>query len=96
MPGEQKTRIINLKLDLAGTHGDEAWDHLEHFEGITDKGFGHQYGSSGPCRHAPEAPHSAGEWRGGFVKIDRFLAEYALPHYLRQPRILDAEIEPES
>lgn len=95
MAAEQKTRTILLKIDLGGTRGNEAWDALEHFAEIGEKGFGHPHGSSGPCRHPDDAPHPAGEWRGGFVKVERFLAEYALPHYLRQPRVIDAEIEPD-
>lgn len=84
-----------MKIRLDGTIGDEAWQKLEHFDVIGEAGFGHQYGSSGPCRHAPDQPHMTGEWRGAYVKVERFMAEYALPHYLRQPAVLDAEIEPE-
>jgi len=88
-------RIISLKIDISGTVGNEAWEKLKHFDEVVESGFGHQYGSSGPCRHAAEQPHAAGEWRGAFVKVDRFLAEFALPHYLDQERVLDAEILPE-
>lgn len=88
-------RTISLKIDISGTVGNEAWENLNHFAEIRDNGFGHQYGSSGPCRHPPEEPHRPGEWRGAFVKVDRFLAEFALPHYLDQERVLDAEILPE-
>ena len=88
-------RRILLKIDIAGTLGEDAWKALEHFEGVSEKGFGHAYGSSGPCRHAESEPHPAGEWRGGYVRLERFLAEYALPHYLSQACVLDAEIEPE-
>ncbi len=88
-------RTISLKIDLGGTVGDEAWLNLKHFAQIEGSGFGHQYGSSGPCRHPADQPHPPGEWRGAFVKVDRFLAEYALPHYLDQERVLDAEILPE-
>ncbi len=90
------TRTISLKLDLSGTVGDEAWTELKHFAEIAGSGFGHQHGGSGPCRHEAGQPHPPGEWRGAFVKVDRFLAEFALPHYLDQPRVLEAEIEPET
>ena len=88
-------RTIHLKIDLSGTVGDEAWTNLIHFAEIGETGFGHQHGSSGPCRHPAYQPHPPGEWRGAYVKVERFLAEYALPHYLDQPRVLVAEIEPE-
>lgn len=88
-------RIISLKIDICDTVGNQAWETLNHFAEIADCGFGHQYGSSGPCRHPPDRPHPPGEWRGAFVKVDPFLAEFALPHYLDQQRVLDAEILPE-
>ena len=88
------TRTIHLKIDISGTVGDEAWASLNHFDSLAS-GFGHQYGSSGPCRHAANEPHAEGEWRGGFVRVERVLAEFALPHYLDQPRVLHAEIEPD-
>ncbi len=88
-------RTIHLKIDLGGTVGDQAWTSLKHFEEIAGSGFGHQHGSSGPCRHPADQPHPPGEWRGAFVKVEGFLADYALPHYLEQPAVLDAEIAPE-
>lgn len=87
-------RTICLKIDLSGTIGDEAWRGMQHFSEIGETGFGHAHGSSGPCRHPDDQPHPKGEWRGAFVKVDDFLAEYALPHYLEQERVLDAEIRP--
>ncbi len=89
-----ETRTILLKIDISGTRNDEAWRELKHFHLVCESGFGRQYGTSGPCHHSRNEPHRRGEWRGGFVKVEPFVAEFALPHYLDQPRVLEAEIQP--
>lgn len=43
--------------------------------------------------HEPGETHPAGEWRGAVVTLESFLAEYALPHYLEQARVIDAYID---
>ena len=86
--------MVKLKIDLAGTVGDEAWRRLRHFDEVQSVSFGPQYGSSGECRHAPEAPHARGEWCGARIRLQTpLLAQYAVSHYLEQDRILDADIE---
>jgi hypothetical protein len=85
---------VRLKIDLAGTVGNEAWESLTHFDGITEARFGPEHGSSGPCRHAAASPHPAGEWAGAVVVCEtNLLAQYAMSHYLHQERVLDADIE---
>lgn len=85
---------VRLKIDLAGTVGNEAWDALQHFDGITEARFGPEYGSSGACRHAALAPHVAGEWAGAIVLCETsLLAQYAMSHYLHQERVMDADVE---
>ena len=85
---------VRLKIDLAGTIGDAAWQRIRHFDEIQAAGYGEQYGSSGPCRHAPDQPHTRGEWRGAVIKLQTpLLAQYAVSHYLEQPGVLDADVE---
>ena len=87
-------RRIRLQIDISGTKEDEAWSHLNQFADIVDSRFGPDEGSGGPCRHASADPHLRGEWWGAVVMVDNnFLAEYALPHYLEQSRVIDAYIE---
>ncbi len=89
-------RNIRLKIDIGGTVGQEVWNQLVPFAEETSARFGPGEGSSGPCQHAPSQPHLSGEWWGAVVCVENnFLAEYALPHYLEQPRVIDAYIEPE-
>lgn len=89
-----KTAVVRLKIDIAGTVGDEAWRRLRHFEEIQSASFGPQHGSSGECQHAPQAPHARGEWRGARIRLQTpLLAQYAVPHYLEQERVIDADVE---
>ncbi len=85
---------VKLKIDISGTRGDEAWRGLNHFEEIQSARYGPQYGSSGECKHPANAPHRKGEWRGAEIKLQTpLLAQYAISHYLEQPRVLDADVE---
>ncbi len=85
---------VRLKIDVSGTVGDEAWRKIRHFEEIQSAAFGPQYGTSGECRHPAGTPHAKGEWRGAVVKVQTpLLAQYAVSHYLEQPRVLDADVE---
>ncbi len=89
-------RTIRMRIDISGTIGAEAWSQLHPFSEIQSARFGPEEGSSGPCRHAPGDPHLPGEWWGAVVSVEQnFLAEYALPHYLEQTRVMDAYIERE-
>ncbi len=85
--------IVRLKIDVAGTVGNEAWRQIKQFDQIQSANFGPQFGASGPCKHAPEAPHTKGEWIGAEVKVQTpLLAQYAVSHYLEQARVLDADV----
>ena len=86
-------RKLRLQIDISGTTGNEAWESLDHFSEIQSSHCSPEESSSGPCLHQPDEPHLAGEWRGAVVTLENFLAEYALPHYLEQPRVLDAYID---
>ena len=85
--------VLKLTIDVAGTTGDQAWRELRHFEQLQEAHFGHGVGGS-PCGHAPAAPHPPGEWLTATVHIpDPLLAQYAVSHYLEQPRVLDVDVE---
>lgn len=84
---------VQLKIDVSGTVGDEAWRSLKQFDQMQSGAFGPQFGSSGTCKHAPDAPHEKGEWIGAQVELSTsLLAQYALSHYLEQDRVLDADV----
>lgn len=85
---------LRLKIDVSGTTGDQAWRQINQFEQIQSARFGPEFGSSGPCKHAPQAPHAKGEWIGAEVRLQTpLLAQYAISHYLEQERVLDADVE---
>ena len=85
--------VLKLKIDLGGTVGDEAWQHLRHFDEIRGAYFGPEFGGT-RCHHAPGAPHLPGEWRGAAVELSTpLLAQYAVSHYLEQDRVLDVDVE---
>jgi hypothetical protein len=87
------TSKVRLKIDLGGTRGDEAWRALQHFDPIQGADYGPQYGGS-ECKHAADQPHAKGEWRGAVIRLQTpLLAQYAVSHYLEQPRVLDADVE---
>jgi hypothetical protein len=85
--------IVRLKIDVAGTVGDEAWREINQFEQIQSADFGPQFGGGGRCNHAPDAPHAKGEWIGAEIRLlTPLLAQYAVSHYLEQERVLDADV----
>ena len=85
---------IRLQIDIGGTVGNEAWDNLRHYEEVSSGRFGPEEGTGGPCRHQPNEPHLAGEWCGAVILVQHhLLAEYAVAHYLEQPRVKDAYID---
>ena len=85
--------ILRLKIDIAGTVGDEAWRKLNHFEEIKSADFGPQFGSGGRCNHGVDAPHQKGEWLGAEIRLQTpLLAQYAMSHYLEQERVMDADV----
>ena len=85
--------IVQLKIDVAGTVGDEAWRQIKQFDQIQSAEFGPQFGSSGPCKHKPDRPHAKGEWIGAEIRLQTpLLAQYAVSHYLEQERVLDADV----
>jgi hypothetical protein len=85
--------IVKLKIDVSGTVGDEAWQHLRQFDEIQSAAFGPRFGSSGVCKHAAELRHAKAEWIGAEITLETpLLAQYAVSHYLEQDRVLDADV----
>ncbi len=85
--------IVRLKIDVAGTVGDEAWREIKQFDQIQGADFGPQFGSGRRCHHAPGTPHTKGEWIGAEIRLQTpLLAQYAVSHYLEQERVLDADV----
>ena len=86
--------IVKLKIDVAGTMGDEAWHQIKQFDQLQSADFGPQFGSGGRCNHPPDAPHAKGEWIGAEIRLlTPLLAQYAVSYYLEQERVLDADVE---
>lgn len=85
--------LIRLKIDVAGTVGDEVWRRLSHFDQIQSAAFGPKFGCGGPCNHPINEPHNKGEWMGAEIRVQTpLLAQYAVSHYLEQERVLDADV----
>jgi hypothetical protein len=85
--------IVKLKIDVAGTVGDEAWREIKQFDQIQSAQFGLRFGSSASCKHPPNTPHPKGEWIGAEIRLQTpLLAQYAISHYLEQERVLDADV----
>lgn len=85
--------LIRLKIDVAGTLGDEAWRKLMQFDQIQNAAFGPEFGCGGPCHHPASARHENGEWIGAEIRVQTpLLAQYAVSHYLEQERVLDADV----
>jgi hypothetical protein len=94
---------VRLKIDVAGTVGDEAWRDIKQFDQIQSANFGPQFGSGGlsagpvatamPPAEAKQKPYPKGAWIGAEIKLlTPLLAQYAVSHYLEQERVLDADV----
>src|SRR5260370_27512599 len=85
--------IVRLKIDVAGTVGDEAWREIKQFDQIQSADFGPQFGSGGRCKHPPGAPPRKGEWiRAAITLQTPLLSQYAVLHFLEPERLLDARV----
>ena len=85
--------VVRLKIDVAGTVRDEAWRGIRQFDQIQSAEFGSKFGCGGSCKHGSDAPHGKGEWMGAEIRLQTpLLAQYAVSHYLEQPRVLDADV----
>jgi hypothetical protein len=92
--------IVRLKIDVAGTIGDEAWREIKQFDQIQSADFGPQFGSGGlSTSHVPTTatavrnPYPKGAWIGAEIRLQTpLLAQYAVSHYLEQDHVLDADV----
>ncbi|MGA7684204.1 MAG: hypothetical protein WCC32_17165 [Terriglobales bacterium] len=85
--------IVRLKIDVGGTAGDEAWRGIKQFDQIQSAAFGPQFGRGGGSKQAAGASYGKGEWIGAEIRVQTpLLAQYAIAHYLEQPRVLDADV----
>jgi hypothetical protein len=88
--------IVKLKIDVAGTVGNEAWRGINQFDQIQSANFGPQFGSGGPSASPVATAASAypkGAWIGAQIQVlTPLLAQYAVSHYLEQERVLDADV----
>jgi hypothetical protein len=98
--------IVRLKIDVAGTAGDEAWREIKQFDQIQSADFGPQFGNGGippshaitaastvPPREARRNSYPKGAWIGAEIRLlTPLLAQYAVSHYLEQERVLDADV----
>lgn len=84
-------KLVRVKVDIDGTRGDEAWTSMRHFQEVEPSEAIFRLF----CGHAPDQPHRSGEWGEATLKFEDFIAEYAVAHYLKQHRVIDADIEPE-
>jgi hypothetical protein len=86
--------VVRLRIDISGSLGESAWRDIHQFRKAQAAFFGPEFGASGPCEHAPGAPHLRGEWWGAEILVaSDLLAQYAITHYLEQERVLDADAE---
>jgi hypothetical protein len=89
----EKMSVVRLKIDISGTTGMEAWQQIRQYDEAESASFGPALGGT-QCKHPAGTPHPAGEWWAAEVKLATpLLAQYAISHYLEQPRVLDAEME---
>lgn len=82
-------KLVRVKVDIGGTWGDEAWRALRHYEEVEP----HETWFRLFCGHPPDQPHSPGEWGEATLKFEDFIAEYVVAHYLKEPGVIDADIE---
>ncbi len=83
-------RLVRVKVDISGTQEDEAWTAMSHFTEVEPRKQVFRLF----CGHDPKQQHPPGEWGEATLEFEDFIAEYAVAHYLKQPRVLDADVEP--
>ena len=83
-------KLVRVKVDIGETFGSEAWSSLRHFEEVEPREEDFRL----RCDHGRDEPHPPGEWAEATLLFEDFIAEYAVAHYLKQPGVLDADVEP--
>lgn len=85
-------KLLRVKVDIAGTQGDDAWTGMRHFDEVPPRGEVFRLF----CRHEAGELHTPGEWGEATLRFEDFIAEYAIAHYLKQRGVIDANIEPDN
>ena len=83
-------RLVRVKVDIGGTVGYEAWTAMRHFEEVEPREEVFRLF----CGHSGDQRHADGEWGEATLAFEDFIAEYAVAHYLKQPGVIDADVEP--
>ncbi len=83
-------KLVRVRVDTGGTRGAEAWTSMRHFEEVDPREEVFRLF----CGHGLEERHDPGEWGEATLEFEDFIAEYAIAHYLKQPRVIDADLEP--
>ena len=84
-------KLLRVKVDVSGTKGDDAWTQMKHFDEVPPRSELFRLF----CGHGPDEVHTRGEWGEATLRFEDFIAEYAIAHYLKQPGVIDANIEPD-
>ncbi len=82
-------KLVRVKVDVAGTSGEQAWIEMRRFEEVEPRGEVFRLF----CGHGAGDVHGAGEWGEATLEFEDFIAEYAVAHYTRQERVVDVEVE---
>jgi hypothetical protein len=83
-------KLVRVKVAIGGTLGLQAWRALRHFEELEPR----QEVFRLFCGHGEDELHAAGEWGEATLTYEDFIAEYAVAHYLQQPGVIDADVDP--
>lgn len=84
-------KLLRVRVDISGTLGEEAWTGMKHFDEVPPRDQVFRLF----CGHQAGEPHTRGEWGEATLRFEDFIAEYAIAHYLKQPGVIDANIEPD-
>ena len=82
-------RVVRVKVDIGGTRGEEAWAAIHRFEEVEPREEVFRLF----CGHGAGQIHHPGEWGEATLQFEDFIAEYAVAHYLKQPGVIDADVE---
>jgi len=82
-------KLVRVKVDVSGTWGSQAWAALSHFQEVEPLEAVFRLF----CGHSDGEPHEEGEWGEATLAFEDFVAEYAVAHYLKQPGVIDADVE---
>jgi hypothetical protein len=82
-------KLVRVKVDIGRTRGSEAWSALRRYEEVEPREEVFRLF----CGHGDDEVHAEGEWGEATLTYEDFIAEYAVAHYLKQPGVIDADVE---